>query len=614
MHLTSSDGNRVQSLVAKFETHIQEKNKSLQVVKNNQSSVNCLHKPISIVSSNPLVSTQVASPSIQKLSNPKFLDQAVTANQVAQEKISKRESDLSKAPLSQPVVPNPASSTDIKIKQARGFIEAPPTEEKSDRKEVLDFIKPLQEDLSPPKASSRSSEIKETILPARERSHTFDETNRQSTPSSSTILDKFFSQYEAISKKQKLRYDANSDEYVVKQRSRSTSDALTGHSDKTVRIFDKLLKEIQKFSDQDQIQVNGQSYTVREILGKVVEGSWGKGVLKNNRDLKNVYNQILATTYNHKIPDYTPKIPDDFLEAKQFLEDHREVIASKHRSLFLNQENRMLIHDNIEGREIAILYDPQNNETYLFDQSSKIGEGATRSVWFGINADPNKAELVAVAKGSLSELEDEILDQFKGSQFTIQTKSKIKADQGIENYEFKPDSDYVVFDYCPQNCSDILGEFKTPEQKDHLASQLLAGVMSLHENEIAHNDLKWENMLLNAEGKLKIIDFGEAEIGGKNRISDSISLGQMLYEVYFKPEEAKLSRAVHNEDIIYQYKNKNPKIIRDKINATLKEMEIPVTKKTEQIRDLIVDLMKSQKDGRLNSQQAYARFQEILTG
>jgi len=71
-----------------------------------------------------------------------------------------------------------------------------------------------------------------------------------------------------------------------------------------------------------------------------------------------------------------------------------------------------------------------------------------------------------------------------------------------------------VMEYCSH------GELFTLVQKNYLQKednmclfkQLLRGVAYLHDNGIAHRDIKLENLLLSSEGHLKITDFGVSEV------------------------------------------------------------------------------------------------------
>ncbi len=73
----------------------------------------------------------------------------------------------------------------------------------------------------------------------------------------------------------------------------------------------------------------------------------------------------------------------------------------------------------------------------------------------------------------------------------------------------------MAMEYCPNG--DIFNTIKTsgkfqPELSRHYFSQLLDAVETIHNyGEVAHLDLKLENILLDAKFQLKVCDFGFAE-------------------------------------------------------------------------------------------------------
>ncbi|KAJ9056027.1 hypothetical protein DSO57_1037330 [Entomophthora muscae] len=70
-----------------------------------------------------------------------------------------------------------------------------------------------------------------------------------------------------------------------------------------------------------------------------------------------------------------------------------------------------------------------------------------------------------------------------------------------------------VMEYCPGgDLFTLLHAGVTPTQATTLLAQLLDGVAYLHRTGVVHRDLKPENLLLDAQGVLKISDFGSAEV------------------------------------------------------------------------------------------------------
>lgn len=71
-----------------------------------------------------------------------------------------------------------------------------------------------------------------------------------------------------------------------------------------------------------------------------------------------------------------------------------------------------------------------------------------------------------------------------------------------------------VMEYCPAGELFSLVQKKYLGHEDNLCifKQLLRGVSYLHENGIAHRDIKLENLLMSDEGQIKITDFGVSEV------------------------------------------------------------------------------------------------------
>lgn len=71
-----------------------------------------------------------------------------------------------------------------------------------------------------------------------------------------------------------------------------------------------------------------------------------------------------------------------------------------------------------------------------------------------------------------------------------------------------------VMEYCCHGDLFSLVQRSSLQREDQMClfKQLLHGVAYLHENGIAHRDIKLENLLLNCEGHLKITDFGVSEV------------------------------------------------------------------------------------------------------
>ena len=80
-----------------------------------------------------------------------------------------------------------------------------------------------------------------------------------------------------------------------------------------------------------------------------------------------------------------------------------------------------------------------------------------------------------------------------------------------------------------------------------LATQIVQGLRAAHQKGISHRDIKSTNIMLTAEGRIKIMDFGLARIGaGSNITREGVILGTIAY---MSPEQAQGQVMDHRTDI-----------------------------------------------------------------
>ena len=80
-----------------------------------------------------------------------------------------------------------------------------------------------------------------------------------------------------------------------------------------------------------------------------------------------------------------------------------------------------------------------------------------------------------------------------------------------------------------------------------IAIQIAEGLQAAHEKGIVHRDVKPANVMLDAEGRVRIMDFGLARLGGRTEITKTgTSLGT---PAYMSPEQVRGERVDHRADI-----------------------------------------------------------------
>ncbi len=80
-----------------------------------------------------------------------------------------------------------------------------------------------------------------------------------------------------------------------------------------------------------------------------------------------------------------------------------------------------------------------------------------------------------------------------------------------------------------------------------IAIRILSALQHAHKNGIIHRDIKPQNILVNADGLVKVADFGIARVAGSNTISKADSVMGSVH--YFSPEQAKGEDVTFASDI-----------------------------------------------------------------
>ncbi|KAI5952538.1 hypothetical protein KGF54_003405 [Candida jiufengensis] len=150
-----------------------------------------------------------------------------------------------------------------------------------------------------------------------------------------------------------------------------------------------------------------------------------------------------------------------------------------------------------------------------------LGTGASGSVnLLTSKNDPNKIYAVKKFRSRLpaeqeSDYQTKVQNEYKVGEYLvhqniIHTFELIK-DYSITNKYIKDPDYYIVMEYCSYDFFNLVmsGLMNTNEIFCYF-KQIINGVHFLHENGLAHRDLKLDNCVVNNNGILKLIDFGSA--------------------------------------------------------------------------------------------------------
>lgn len=86
----------------------------------------------------------------------------------------------------------------------------------------------------------------------------------------------------------------------------------------------------------------------------------------------------------------------------------------------------------------------------------------------------------------------------------------------------------------------------TVDEAIFISSQIAEGLKAAHKKGIVHRDIKSSNIMIDEDGKVKIMDFGLAKIGNTNITKMGLTIGTAAY---MSPEQARSEVVDHRTDI-----------------------------------------------------------------
>ena len=109
---------------------------------------------------------------------------------------------------------------------------------------------------------------------------------------------------------------------------------------------------------------------------------------------------------------------------------------------------------------------------------------------------------------------------------------------------------YLVMDYVNgQTLKDVIRQKGAlpPNVSAQIAIRILSALQHAHNNGIIHRDIKPQNVLVNADGLIKVSDFGIARVVGGDTLSTEDSVMGSVH--YFSPEQAENKPVTFSSDL-----------------------------------------------------------------
>ncbi|CAM9253467.1 unnamed protein product [Ectocarpus sp. 6 AP-2014] len=173
-----------------------------------------------------------------------------------------------------------------------------------------------------------------------------------------------------------------------------------------------------------------------------------------------------------------------------------------------------------------------------YEKLEKIGEGAYGTVYKAKII--RTGEVVALKKVKLQEQDEGVSSTTMREISLLRELCRHPCVVSLHDIQYATtDVLYMVFEYMDQDLKKYLdglarkGQQLSPQIIKSYLYQLLHAVRFCHSNRILHRDLKPQNILIDAEGNLKLADFGLARVF-------TVSTRQYTHEVvtlWYRPPE-----------------------------------------------------------------------------
>jgi len=177
-----------------------------------------------------------------------------------------------------------------------------------------------------------------------------------------------------------------------------------------------------------------------------------------------------------------------------------------------------------------------------------IGGGGMSNVYLAHDMILNRDVAIKILRYDFTN-EDDLYRRFQREALSA---TSLTHPNIVSVYDVGDDGDlhYIVMEYVQgKTLKQYIQEFApiSPARCVHIMKQLTSAIANAHENHIIHRDIKPQNILMDAEGNVKITDFGIAMTLSATSFTQTNSVLGTVH--YLSPEQARGGTATNKSDI-----------------------------------------------------------------
>lgn len=177
-----------------------------------------------------------------------------------------------------------------------------------------------------------------------------------------------------------------------------------------------------------------------------------------------------------------------------------------------------------------------------------IGKGGMALVYRAIDRRTGHNVAVKILRPEFAQ-DEEFLERFDRE---AQTASKMSHHNIVNLLDIGQEGElrYLVMEYVNgRTLKEVIQQKGAlpPTVAAQICIRILSALQHAHDNGIIHRDIKSQNILVNANGHVKVSDFGIARVAGSNTISKTDNVMGSVH--YFSPEQAKGEEVANGSDL-----------------------------------------------------------------
>ena len=193
------------------------------------------------------------------------------------------------------------------------------------------------------------------------------------------------------------------------------------------------------------------------------------------------------------------------------------------------------------------------SEIGRYQIKSRVGRGGMGDLYLAF--DPNTSRLVALKLLNATLDSTEMRERFAREARALAALNHPNIVNIYDTGEYD-DSPFIVMEYIRGETLAEMIKRRAPlsiSRKLKLMAELCAGLAQAHESGIIHRDIKPANLMVDQQGRLKILDFGIARVAEENRTRLGLALTQVNMMIgtpgYMAPEQIEGRPFDHRVDI-----------------------------------------------------------------